>query len=260
MTDYLATAHPHKRDADIKFDEKPHIYTVKGSTNNTSVTKFCHSQFKAFNPAETIQKMMASPNWPNSKYFGKTAEEIALEWKKQGCLAAVEGTKMHKMIEDYYQLGHFKEPIQCSDIEVTLFKEFLERNSHLKPYRAEWMIWDEELRLAGSIDMVFQNQDGDLVIYDWKRCKNIKKTAFGNAFSKTPCISHIPDSNYWHYALQLNVYKAILEKNYGVEIKEMALVQLHPEQTTFKIFHLPDLQEEVRDLFAVRLSNLDRLK
>ena len=256
MTDYLAAINPHKRDAEIEFDEKPHIYTVRGSTDNTSVTKFCHSQFKPFNAHETIQRMMASPNWPKNKYFGKTEKEIALEWKKQGCEAAVKGTKMHKMIEDYYQLGQFKEPIECSESEVTLFKEFLKKNSHLKPYRAEWMIWDEELRLAGSIDMVFKNHDGDLVIYDWKRCKNIKKTAYGNAFSRTSCISHIPDSNYWHYALQLNVYKAILEKNYDVEIKGMALVQLHPEQTVYKIFHLPDLQSEVKDLFALRLSKL----
>ena len=38
------------------------------------------------------------------------------------------------------------------------------------------MIYDEHMRWAGSIDMVFQNPDGSVQIYDWKRCKEINKT------------------------------------------------------------------------------------
>ena len=44
----------------------------------------------------------------------------------------------------------------------------------------------------------------------------------------TPCIKHLQDSNYWHYCLQLNTYKALLEKNYGVKVKDLYLVCLHP--------------------------------
>ena len=77
MRDYLAIKHPHSRDAAITFDEKPHIYTVNGSSNYLSVTTWCHSHFKPFNAAETIQRMMASRNWNNSKYYGKTSEEIS---------------------------------------------------------------------------------------------------------------------------------------------------------------------------------------
>jgi nucleoside-diphosphate-sugar epimerase len=39
----------------------------------------------------------------------------------------------------------------------------------------EWMIFDEDLKLAGSIDMVYENPDGTLSIYDWKRSKDISK-------------------------------------------------------------------------------------
>lgn len=260
MTDYLALKHPHSRDASIIFDEIPHIYTINGSTDNVSVTTWCHSHFEPFNAEKIIQRMMSKPNWSNNKYFGKTAAEISAGWKEQGKIAACEGTNMHKMIEDYYQLGEFKEPITCSDAEINMFKAFVNKNEHLKPYRAEWMIWDDELRLAGSIDMVFQKPNGDLVIYDWKRCKNINKAPFNNLFSKTPCISHIPDSNYWHYSLQLNTYKGILERNYGIKISSMALVQLHPMQSNYKIISVPDLSHEIAELFEERLSQLDRLK
>ena len=160
MTDYLALKHPHPRDASIIFDEVPHIYTINGSTDNVSVTTWCHSHFEPFNAEKIIQRMMSKPNWSNNKYFGKTAAEISAGWKEQGKIAACEGTNMHKMIEDYYQLGEFKEPITCSDAEINIFKAFVNKNEHLKPYRAEWMIWDDKLRLAGSIDMIFKNEDG----------------------------------------------------------------------------------------------------
>ena len=57
------------------------------------------------------------------------------------------------------------------------------------------MLWDKELQLAGSIDMFYKNEDGTLSIYDWKRCKEIKKY---NSFekAKTECIKHLPNSNF----------------------------------------------------------------
>ena len=37
------------------------------------------------------------------------------------------------------------------------------------------IVWDKELKLCGSIDMLFENEFGELELYDWKRCKEIKK-------------------------------------------------------------------------------------
>jgi hypothetical protein len=136
------------------------------------------------------------------------------------------------------------------------FGAFIDAHPHLKPYRVEWMIFDEEVRLAGSIDFVNENPDGTLTIYDWKRCKEIKKTnRFGN-FALTECISHLPDTNYWHYALQLNTYKTILERKYGKTIKQMMLVALHPNLPTYQVYTVPHLVEEMAELFALRQSQV----
>ena len=51
------------------------------------------------------------------------------------------------------------------------FMNFIADHPHLKPYRTEWMIFDEDVKIAGSIDFVSENDDGTLTIYDWKRCK-----------------------------------------------------------------------------------------
>ena len=46
--------------------------------------------------------------------------------------------------------------------------------------------------------------------------------------SKVDPIKHIDNTNYNHYALQLNVYKLLLEKNYKKEISKMYFVVFHP--------------------------------
>ena len=88
----------------------------------------------------------------------------------------------------------------------------------LKAYRTEWTVFHEELKIAGSIDMIFENPDGTLQIYDWKRCKEIAKAPAFNKYSHIACIDHLPDTNYWHYCLQLNTYKAIIEEKYGKQV------------------------------------------
>ena len=251
---YLANKHIHPHDSHITFDEGPHIYTIDGDSSYTSVTTFNHRHFEPFNANKIIQNMMRSKNWPNSKYYGQTPKQIKAGWEENRDTAATAGTNMHYDIECFY---NNIEPSNNS-IEYEYFQAFANDYQHLKPYRTEWMIYDKELQLAGSIDMIFENPDGTLSIYDWKRCKEIKKSPSWNKFSKTECIEHIPDTNYWHYCLQLNTYKAILEKNYNKQIKEMYLVCLHPENKnrSYQRIKVVELNKEIASLFDLRKEQL----
>lgn len=250
--DTLSKKNPHERDTHISFDEGPHIYTIDGDSDYMSVTTWNHKHFEQFDADKIITRMMNSKNWPNSKYYGQTAEEIKAGWEKNRDESATAGTKLHYDIECYYN-GY---PQQNDSVEYKYFMNFVEANKDLVPYRTEWMIWDKELRFAGSIDMVYENPDGTLMIYDWKRSKEIKKTDRYLKFSTTECIEHLPDTNYWHYSLQLNTYKALIEKNYGKKVTRMCLVCLYPDNKNFQIFKVPDLQEEIADLFKLRMSTL----
>ena len=135
--------------------------------------------------------------------------------------------------------------------EWTYFIQFIKDTPNFKPYRTEWPVYHEELQLAGTIDMVYENEDGTLSIYDWKRAKDISRVNYFNKYAITPCISHLFDSNFWHYALQLNVYKFILETKYGKIVKELYLVRLHPDndEKTYELIPLPILTKEIHDLF-----------
>ena len=250
---YLENLNKHERDSHISFDEGPHIYTIDGDSNFTSVTKWNHSHFPHFNADKIIKKMMKSNKWTENKYYGMSAYEIKALWKKNGKEASEAGTKMHYDIECFYN----KQPIQNDSIEFKYFMDFHKATVDFKPYRTEWMVYDEELKMAGSIDMTFENEDGSIDIYDWKRSKEMKKT---NAWESatTECINFMPNANFWHYSLQLNTYKAILEKNYGKKIRYMYLVRLHPNNPnkSYILYKVPNLCDSIKELFELRKKSL----
>ena len=272
----------HPRDALIEFDAGPHKYTCMGEANYNSVTGWNHTHFPAFDADAIIAKMNLTN--PKSKYYGQTPEQIKAGWDKGRDEAAEAGTAMHAAIEAFWIGGAPLEPpsgegrTQGAEAEPSLpieahpssrdrgagacgaegvsphFGAFVADNPQLKPYRTEWMIFDEDVRLAGSIDFVSENEDGTLTIYDWKRCKEIKKANGFGGYALTECIAHLPDTNYWHYALQLNTYKAILERKYEKTVKHMFLVGLHPHLSKYQIYTVPNLAKEMADLFALRAA------
>ena len=244
----------HPRDALIEFEVGPHKYTCKGEANYMSVTTWNHTHFQPFDADAIIAKMKLTN--PLCKYYGQTPEQIKAGWDKGRDEAAAAGTDMHAAIEQYW-LGALQNPPHDQPQNGGAwgvsphFGAFVNEHPHLKPYRTEWMIFDEDVRLAGSIDFVTENPDGSLTIYDWKRCKEIKKNNGFGVFARTECISHFPDTNYWHYALQLNTYKAILERKYEKKVKQMFLVGLHPDLPKYQVYTVPNLNE-MTELFALR--------
>jgi len=252
--DYLKNMNSHKRDANIVFKDEGHIYTIKhagcleGDKGFTSVTTWIHSLFEKFDADKIINNMMKSSKLPDNKYYGMTKDEIKQLWEKNRVEASGAGTKLHFDIECTYN----KMQISNDSVEYKYFLNFYNAYKHLEPYRTEMLVYDEELRLAGSIDMIFRCEDGTLEIYDWKRSKKIVKANKWNKWIKSSVINYLPDTNYWHYALQLNTYKAILIKNYGMNVKDLFLVILHPDNKSYLRIPVVDLQEEIKVLFLER--------
>jgi hypothetical protein len=271
--DFLAKKHPHKRDRRIKFYEIGHRYTVDELEGYTSVTTWIHHHFPPFNADSVIDKMEKGKNWrdgeKNKKYWdqetGKpmTREKIKGMWDAKRDAAAQAGTAMHYDIECYY---NGIETYNTST-EYQYFKEYLKDfkrdNPDLIPYRTEWTVFDEEMKLAGSIDMVYQDtldETGDtLAIYDWKRCAEIShENKFSSAL--TPEIKHLPDTNFWHYSLQLNTYKTILERKYDKKVTNLVLVVLHPDNMKYQLHDVEIMEKEMNDLFKARRTELSKKK
>ena len=279
---YLSQINDHPRDKDMVFIEKTHKYiiTPDPDTPYTSVTTWNHSHFGHFNAAIIIKNMMKGKNWnPENKYWGLTAEEIKKKWSHDGQIAAALGTELHWKIECFMNLGGLRHQDllyiyesnlkkegakecakECAEEgdnckEWTYFLDFVRATPDLKPYRTEWRIYDETNKLAGSIDMVYENDDGTLMIYDWKRCKEISKSCAFKKHAKTKCINYIPDTNFWHYSLQLHTYKSILESKYGKIVTDLYLVQLHEINSCFEVIKVADMTQELVKLYEFKRTS-----
>ena len=270
----LSVRNSHPRDNNIEFFEEGHKYIVKSEPHikYTSVTTWNHSHFPVFDADLIIANMMKGKGWKEGhKYWGLTPQQIKSQWNSNKDAVAGAGTNLHFEIECFNNDKRFqfeytnkelyeiymcdkKREHESKPVEWKYFINFIKDMSHLKPYRTEWIIYDEDVKISGSIDMVYENNDGTLSIYDWKRCKNITTVNNFDKFAIAKPICHLPDSNFWHYALQLNTYKYIIENKYGKIIKELYLVRLHPdaEENNYELIELPDLNKEIRELFIER--------
>lgn len=273
----LAVVNKHVRDDRIQFEEETHTYTIDGErTGWTSCTGFLHNFFGHFDADATIAKMMASPKWYQSKYYGMTADEIKKQWSDKGAASSAAGTRMHLDIEHFYNalpaawskgkrvydvdtgllcMQEADSWIPADGLEWDYFCDYQRRHGlQFEPFRTEWLVFDEEHKVAGSIDMVYMKPDGTLAIYDWKRIEELKTE---NKFqSGLGPVNHLPDTNYWHYSLQLNVYRYILQKHYGYVVSELALVVLHPNNSSWRVAKLNFMDEEVAGMMAARARAL----
>lgn len=227
----------HHRDSLLIFDPESHTYYIDGRPlkSVTTLVEECFPQFDAL-------------YWAHRKapQEGLTPEELMAKWEAEACRARDLGTTMHDKIERYY-LG---EDSGDDTDAYRLFRCFAAVN-RLYPFRTEWRIYLEEYGIAGTLDFLERTPDGTYNIYDWKRSRKLINR-FGmveatSPFRKTGLhpISHLPDCSYYHYALQVSVYRYILEQKYGINVNKMRLGVFHPSYSGYYIVDLPYLRNEV---------------
>ena len=232
----------HYRDSSISFDESTHLYNVDGVILQ-SVTNFVKGCFPEFD-AEFFAKKKAA-------YWGKTTQEVLDMWEQKGKESRELGTELHKKIENYYQ------GIVSIDDDKTfnLFKMFADK-IELKPYRTEWAVYDLKHNIAGTIDFV-DYQNGEYIIYDWKRSEKIIDNGMPVKIDKNGVkgnypLEHLENTPYYHYALQLSIYKFILENNYNMKISDLRLGIFHPTYNKPYVLRIPYLEKEINDIFGLR--------
>jgi len=275
LNEVLSVKNQHLRDKNIKYleNEKQYLIIFDPNIKYTSVTSWVYNHFEKFDSENIIKNMIKKNTWKKGhKYWNKTPEEIKIIWES----LAISGSDLHYEIECFYnnkQLQskytninllkyYLNNNLNNNFLEWKYFINFIKDNPNLKPYRTEWSIYHEDAKIAGKIDIVYENQDGTLSIYDWKRSNKITKINNFNKFSIKPLICHLPDTNFWHYALQLNTYKYILETKYNLKIKDLYLVILDPDnkEKNYKLIKLPDLYNEIDELFEeeqLKLNSVD---
>jgi len=255
----LSQINAHKSDSRIAFRDEGHIYWIDGSTKDLiSATTFIHGFFNEFNTDKTIKNIILNSKHKTDKsyvYYMMTYDEIKNKWSTNAQNSSSLGTLMHANIEKFY--NDIK--VEDSTEEFKQFLCFFNDHKHLTIYRTEWLVFSELFRITGSIDAVFKNSDGTITIGDWKRSKKISMTSFGNkpTFGIIP-FDNLHDCNFFHYSLQLNLYRILLETFYDQTVTDMFLVVCHPDNDNNEYIKYPvkRMQREAVNLLKERAKQL----
>lgn len=253
----------HHRDQYISFDEPTHRYTIThpdwlkkqaDGTGTISVTTLIHQLFPKFDGLTIATRIVQGIRSKNSgtklggytetelKYLNMTVEEILEAWEVNRVQASSLGTGFHKNVEDFLNSGGIQIPPTITtefNYFLKFWKDLTTRYPTISLYRTEWIVYDEVIGLAGSIDCVLKDANGNLLILDWKRSKEIK---LSNNFKKGLSVfSNFDDCNWSHYQLQLNLYREILERHYQGKIVYMMNVVCHPDQADYLCYPVPHI-------------------
>lgn len=240
--DLLSSKNHYERDERIQFSDSDHTYLIDKKNKAVSVTELIGRYFPKFD----------KEFWANKESIktGKPKNEILKKWDDLGKKARDLGTELHEQIENFY---NSKEYIRSKELD----KFFKFHKNHIqdkyKPHRTEWRIFDEDKNLAGTVDMVYEKENGELFIFDWKRSKKIinsdgsieKNNPFENGLNG---LSHLPSSDYVKYCLQQNIYKHILESKYDKKVSSMNLLILHPHLENYHIIQVESFKNETKYL------------
>jgi len=257
----LENKNRHDNDDRISFDEEEHEYFVDGEKLRFSVTGIIDKFFVEFDSGywakrKAVEKLTSDGVVIDEESLTQAINHILNKWEDRRKDAAEKGTILHEKIEDFYNEKYHQE----YPLEFSFFKKFHDKYPALAPYRTEWRIFDVSSSLAGTVDMVYKKKNGELFIFDWKRSKKLVDRQ-GNLLLKDfsyglEGLSHVEDNSFNRYALQQNIYKYILESNYGARVSSMNLLVLHPDYKDFIHLPVPEMQKEAKYLIkqAIELS------
>ena len=248
--DRLATLNPFAQDSRIHFDEPSHTYTFDSHVFGRSVTGLLHQFAPDFDAVAAVAAMKRGSEWETKKAaleeqgLGTCDSDFLSRWEQNGRVQRSRGTLMHFHAECMVNSITVEEPHSPEFQQARLlYMELLAMG--LQPWRSELSMYSSVLQCAGQADLVMCNpRDGSLAIVDWKRTKQL---SFENKFGclRYP-LSHIPDSNYWLYALQLNVYAFFLESlGQLYRVTDLFLAIAHPANSCGQLVRVPRMRAEV---------------
>ena len=239
------------QDNDIEFFAKEHIYVYKKFIQLKAVSDIISMFFRKFD----------SIGWSRKKALENgISQRCQLEqWDCKGVESREVGTYLHEQIHKYlvrekpdftYHFQYNGEEVHVDKMvdistEYIYFKKFL-NEENIVPFRTEWQIFDPVLRIAGTIDFLSRNGNG-FDLYDWKRSDKIDKyaTVWNHGING---LESVPDTRYYHYCIQLNMYKYILENNYNITINKMYLVVLHPAYNAYQKIEVPSMENAINTI------------
>ena len=189
----------------------------------------------------------------------KTTQEIILKkWKDKAFKSTEIGTAIHKIFEDYtnvnYSITNGKLEFDYNKLNAEFIADFnLKKEVALKfindffitkrliPIETEFIVYNDFL--AGQLDMICKDKENNFYIIDFKTNEKIETYSYGKKMKDI--FRDIDDCSYYHYCLQLSIYKILLKE---YDIKKIFLIHITSEK--YEFIECQDLMQniDIKDL------------
>ncbi len=237
---------------DFKFYENGHYYTYKDKPISIGATGLIEQYTQDFDSQTIAERVALKQN--------KTVQEVLDEWKQKNKWACEKGHLGHCYAQETWE-QLYPSPIWFDDEEkkIAINRICNEGDNFYNDYKGrlelvanEYVIGSYEFDLASAIDALFINKlTGGLVLVDYKTNSDIHKNERYAKNMKVP-LSHLKDDTLTHYAIQLSIYKYIVEKYTNLKFEEMFIVWFSELNENYEIIEVPYLYKEVKNILELR--------
>lgn len=248
------------------FYEEPHVYIYKDKDGNEveiskSVTSLIEDYSNIFDKENAATKKALK--------CGVSKESILDEWENNNKFSKIKGTVTHAYNEYLWSnreyeydknkvIDEFGEDVIAPiwDKLKSICNKFYDKfHDHLISVGLEQVIGSIDYDIAGSIDFLGYSKKLDsLIIIDYKTNKEIREKSFNNQCMLKP-LDKIPDCNYYHYSLQLSLYKTILEHETNLKVSNKKwLIWINENNDTFKLYECKDLDKYAKIILDSRIK------
>lgn len=224
----------------LTYNDEKHSYTDQDGQIYTSVTHVVESLFPKFDQLKVAKRCAYK--------YKTTPEELIRQWTEKGNTAREYGTKAH-----YYAEAKIKNKItpiardpRLKQAQKNIDKTYEDFIKSKKVVGVEKIIFSKKHHIAGTIDLLLGD---DIFIYvtDWKTNEKITTSpAYEYGYEM---FQDIPSTNFWHYAVQLNLYEFILKEEEYVNNRHFQRFLFHVDGEYTPPIPIPDLQHKIKEFF-----------
>lgn len=220
----------------ITFDKKYHRYVHnKTGKQFISVTTLISKYKKPFDSHYHANHV--------AKRTGSTKEQVLEAWENEKNKACNTGTKIHKLLEDYINIG---DQVEGYGWLYKAYDNIVAQ--HIPYYRAvycETLVYNETFRLAGTADLIYEHADNTFTVADFKTNKRFRFETQFNDYLLEP-VDHLANCEFNVYALQMSLYAYMIEKLTGKKCRKCVAFYISGDK--FEAYHINYMKSEIRDL------------
>jgi len=227
-------------DGKVFFLEDGHKYYHIDDITNNKLVNFNASKYRFRSPTGILARFKehfdaeaVSIQYVKKHRLEISPEELRDSWSEKGRVASDRGSKLHAYCESIYDgwdFGEVPQEPQARQAEKAIKKL---KSMKWRLARTELLVYNTKLRVAGQVDLLLKRKvkgELQLGIFDYKFLKEpIQKKSFYNHRTRkykmmTGPFKYLMDSNYYHYSIQMELYRMLMSKKNRIKVTHKVLV------------------------------------